>query len=529
MVKNGIGSGRIIAHLFLTICCLLWTGCAAPKKDIKKEIQIPIEARETVSSSTHEIKMPDFIPVTENVSPLKTRFVSISAQNTQLRDVLHIISEATSMNLVMETGVISETPINMSIKNVSAEDALNTIFSAVDYFYSIKDNMLTVKATDTKMFELGHPAITQTYNTDVGGDILSGAAASAGGSSNIKGTVMQGTKADATAFDFWAAIEKSIAGIIMAYQPPAAIQQSVTGTQGASTSDIVPAAAIQQSVTVNRLTGTIVVTGTKRNLERVEQYLNTVKKVINRQVMMEARIIEVQLSNDLKYGIDWNAIGKTSGVGDINFGTTGLSSAVSATLPSFNIGTTGTNFTSLLKALQQQGDVRTLSNPRINIMNGQTSLLSVGRTTNFVSKVETSTTTGASPVTTYSVTTGNILSGIVLGVVPYINDQGEISMTITPIISDLVKMDNVSLGSSGQQTQISLPTVDLKELSTTVKMRDGQMAVIGGLISKKESEQENRVPFLGSLPLIGYLFKSIDKTESRSELVIMLRPVIISR
>lgn len=508
MVKDGIGIWRSRTHFILTFCCLFWAGCAASKKDIKKEIQVPIEAVEAVSSSTHEIKMPDFIPVTENASPLKTRFVSISAQNTQLRDVLHIISDATSMNLVMETGVISETPINMSIKDVSAEDALNTIFSAVDYFYSIKDNMLTVKATDTKIFELGHPAITQTYSTDVGGDILSGAAATAGGSSNIKGTVTQGTKADATAFDFWAAIEKSIAGVIMAYQSPEGVQQTVT---------------------VNRLTGTIVVTGTKRSLERVEQYLNTVKKVINRQVMMEARVIEVQLSESLKYGIDWTAIGSGKGGGAINFGTTGFSNAVNNALPSFNVGTTGTDFTSLLKALQQQGEVRTLSNPRINIMNGQTSLLSVGRTTNFISKVETLTTGTTNPITTYSVTTGNILSGVVLGVVPYINDQGEISMTITPIISDLVKMDNVSLGSAGQQTQISLPTVDLRELSTTVKMRDGQMAVIGGLISKKEGEQENMVPFLGRLPLIGYLFKSIDKTESRSELVIMLRPVIISR
>lgn len=526
MAKDGIrGWGLEVVQaapcLLLAVCCLLSFGCAAQKKGVKKEIQMPKEAGEAVPAEAAGVRMPDFMPVTEEVSPLKTRFVNISARNTPLRDVLHLISEATSLNLAMEKGVNPETPITMSAKDVSAEDALNTIFSAADYFYSTKDNMLIVKATDTRVFELGHPAITQTYSSDVGGDILSGAAAVTGGSSGMKGTVAQGTQIDATAFNFWETIEKSVSTIVAgAGQAP----QAAAGAQPSGVS------AAQQSVAVNRLTGTIVVTATKRNLERVEQYLNAVKAVLNRQVMMEARIIEVQLSDNLKYGIDWSFIGNMKGVGSVSLGASGLSGTVSNALPAFNIGVTGTDFTSLLKALQQQGEVRTLSNPRVNIMNGQTSLLSVGRTTNFVSRVETSTTTsGTTPVTTYTVTTSNILSGMMLGVVPYINEQGEISMTITPIVSDLVKMDNVSVGASGQQTQISLPTVDLRELSTTVRMRDGQLAVIGGLISKKEAEQENRIPLLGSLPLVGFLFKSMDKTESRTELVIMLRPVIISR
>ncbi|MDI6729655.1 MAG: hypothetical protein QMD44_12135, partial [Thermodesulfovibrionales bacterium] len=264
--------------------------------DIKREIRIPEEVREIKPErpAPSEPKIPEFIPVTEDISPVKTRIVDIVARNTPLRDVLHVIAEATGLNLVMEKGVAAEAPITLTLKNVSAEDALNTIFTSVDYFYAVKDNMLIVKAVDTRIFELGHPAIVQTYNVDVGGDILGGATGAltaggttTGGTTTIKGNITQTSKSDATAFNFWDAIEKSISSIL--------------GTTAAAAPG--QPAAVQQSFTINRLTGTIFVTASKRNIERVEQFLNTIKKVISRQVLVEAKIIEVQLSEGLRYGI----------------------------------------------------------------------------------------------------------------------------------------------------------------------------------------------------------------------------------
>lgn len=521
----------------LSLCCsIALMLCSCSSTDIKREIQIPKEAQEVKPERpVSELKIPEFIPVAEDISPIKTRIVDIVARNTPLRDVLHVIAEATGLNLVMEKGVAAETPITLTLKNVSAEDALNTIFSSVDYFYAVKDNMLIVKAVDTRIFELGHPAIVQTYNVDVGGDILGGATGSStagssttggtttGGTTTIKGNITQSSKSDATAFNFWDAIEKSIASIMGT--------ATATGQPAGA-----PAASIQQSFTVNRLTGTIVVTASKRNIERVEQFLNTIKKVINRQVLVEAKIIEVQLSEGLKYGIDWSFVNQTLGDGNITLQTyippDGRGFRIPSEVPYFSMGVTrGASFSALLNALQQQGEVRTLSNPRVNIMNGQTALLSVGRNVSFISKVETTTTTaaGATPTTTFTVQTSNILSGIIIGIVPYINENGEISLTITPIISDLVRLEDRTIGSGGNQSQISLPTVDLRELSTTVKVRDGQMIVIGGLISKKENLQDNKVPVLGDMPVLGGLFKSRDRAESRSELVVVLQPVLVSR
>ena len=551
---EGIGKDRIkekiirfrsslFLYLYLCLSFLFLLSCSS-RLDIKREVQIPPEVRgpaAQVQPVPGPPRTPEFFPATEEISPLKTKIVDIAARNTPLRDVLYVIAEATSLNLVMEKDVSPEVPITITLKNVSAEDALNTIFSSVDYFFAVRDNLLIVKALDTRFFELGHPPIVQTYSVDVGGDILGGGGGTsscsassssssssstisntaASASSNIKGSVTQSSKGDTTAFNFWDAIEKSISIIL----GPASVQP-----QSAQPGAAPPPA---HSFTVNRLTGTIVVTASKKNIERVEQYLNTVRKVINRQVLVEAKIIEVQLSDGPKYGNDWNILGNWKGVGNIQtFGTKNFSSVVGATLPAFNVGVGTDNLTSLLNALQQQGEVRTLSNPRVNIMNGQTALLSVGRNRTIISRVDTTTTAagGASPITTFTIGTSSILSGIIIGIVPYISESGEISMTITPIISDLVSLDERTVGLTGQnQTTISLPTIDLKELSTTVKVRDGQMVVIGGLISRRESLQDSKVPGLGDVPVAGGLFTSRDKSESRTELVVILQPALLSR
>ena len=496
--------GWLYCCLLILACSVLVSGCTTPK--LKRKARRPKKIKKVQLRQVPKLEIPDFAPVTEDLSPLKTRIVNISARGTPLRDVLHIIAEASALNLVMERGVDPDIPMTLILKNISVGDALTAIFAAVDYFYVVKDNMLIIKAVDTKIFEIGHPAITQTYSVSVGGDILSGAASAVGGSGGIRGTVTQSIQGDTTALDFWTAMEQSITSIIESQTP---LDKGV-----------------QESAIVNRMTGTIFVTAGKRNLERVEQFITTVKKVISRQVMIETRIIEVQLTESMKFGIDWSLVADLSS-SQITFGQN-FSSAVSSTLPAFNINLTGGDFTSVLRALQQQGEVRTLSNPKINIMNGQTALLSVGRAENFISKVETTTTTGTNPVTTFSITTGNVLSGIVLGIIPFINELGEISMTITPIISNLVKLKNVSVGTGGNRTEISLPTVDLRELSTTVKVRDGQLVIIGGLISETENLDENRVPGLSDIPLIGGLFKSKDKSKTKSELVVLLLPKIVS-
>ena len=518
---------RMIMRKFLlaVLLPLCLVACAAQTKDvlnIKREIQIPPEAApakvEGVPSAP-AVKPPDFVAVREAASPLKTKIIDLTARSTPFQDVLLVITRATGLNLILEQDVNPALPITLDLRNVSVEDSLDKVFSAVPYFYTVKDNMLVVKLTETRIYELGHPPIVQTYGTDVGGDMLGAAMSSTGGGSHLKGSIEQKTESDKTAYNFWDVIEKSIEKILA---PPAG-----TSTGGTP--------AVQQSVTLNRLTGTIMVTATKRNLQQVESYINTVKKIITRQVVVEAKIIEVTLSDGLKYGIDWTGTLTFNNRQTLQLGTTNMSGVVPASGATFFASTTASDFTSLLHALQSQGEVRTLSNPRLNIMNGQTALLSVGKSVAFISSVQTTqtTTAGSAPTITFTISTGNILSGIMIGIIPHISESGEVSMTITPIVSDLLELTDEKFGtpdSAGNYPyRIQLPSINLRQLSTSVKVRSSEMIVLGGLISKREEVSDDQVPWLGNLPGLGYLFKKRTKAVSNVELVVMLQPVIVSK
>ncbi len=529
-----------IFFLFLSACSFFVSCSVAQQMNIKnREVKIPerFSQEKAPVSPALPPKAPDFVSATEDISPIKTRIVDIVARKTPLRDVLHVIANATSLNLVMEKDVDPEAEVNLTLKNVTAQYALNTIFTSVDYFYKVEDNLLIVKAVDTKSFELGHPPMTQTYSVDVGGDMLGGAmninptGGGGGGSStsSVKGNVTQSIKSDETAFKFWDAVEKSLETIM----------NVKAGETGGS-------AGVAQSFTTNRLTGIIYVTATKKNLTKVENYLNTIRKTIGRQVLIEAKIIEVQLTDDLQFGIDWTYVdrfmttmsdGATRVTSSFAYGATKFSSVVPGTGPAFTIvgapsfGGSKADLNFVLNALQQQGDVRTLSNPKLNIMNGQTALLSVGRNQAYISKIETTVSSSAGAQTiTYTVDTNSILSGTTIGIMPYINESGEISLTITPIVSELVKLDPQKVGaiSTSSSFDIQLPTVDLRELSTTVKVRNGDIIAIGGLISKRERAVDSQVPFLGNIPFVGYLFKSRDKQEHRTELVVIIQPTLLN-
>ena len=550
----------------LTLCLFIAAvgGCASPPP--KKQDQFNrrnLDEMKAAAPRPAEPKIPDFSPVSEDISSIMTSHVTITARNTPLGDVLHVIAEASGLNLMINRGVLLDLPITLTLRNVTCENALATIFSTIDYSYTIKDNMLVVEAITTKIFELGHPSLIQGYNVDIGGDILGGAISSSGSgaSKSIKGDVGLTAKSDTKAFDFWDSLEKSLNDMLGVrntpsgsnpatqglHQTPAAVgQPGLTPSQAEiarASADAARAAALaappqEQNVTINRLTGAIVVTASRQNLKMVENYLETLKRILSRQVLVEARIIEVQLTDNLKYGIDWSFLDDVknigslaAGFGALNLPGSSLTNATGAAAPAFRLGLSRSNLQVLLTALKEQGDIKTLSNPRINVMNGQSALLTVGRNFGYISKVSSTTTTtaGSAPTTTFNVETNSILSGMMLGIVPYINSNGEITLTITPIISDLVDLADTKIGGGNNADQVvmQIPTVDLRELSTTVKVRNGEIVVIGGLINTKSKKVDNKIPFLGDIPGLGLLFTRKDNEDSRTELVVLLQPFLV--
>ncbi len=446
MVDNGVGSKKFklrrslaITGVFLTACVFLLSSCKSSPFDVKREIAIPKEAKETKRDKPIPPKpeAPEFVAVSEDASPLKTRMIDIVAKNIALGDVLNVIAEATNLNLSLDKDVDTGKTLSLNLKNVTAEDALNTVFTSFDYYWTLKNNMLIVRAVDTKIFEIGHPAVTQTLDIDIGGDIIGGAmSAAGGGASNIKGNITQKIASDKSGLDFWTAIEGSIGNIMGAscgsggggaarsQSAPAQSQQSAQpaaqallqsqsqGIQLSGPSQASPVSAARETCSVNKMAGTIMITTTKRNMEKIEQYINVVKKVLNRQVVVEAKIIEVNLNNNLTFGIDWSAVRHSIASSDRLAAST-MSTLTTPTLTTSggfsSVLSTGSFFTArwgrgdmfqvLLNALQTQGDIRTLSNPRINLMNGQTALLGVGRSRTYLAKIQTNVTAGTTTTT----------------------------------------------------------------------------------------------------------------------------------
>lgn len=519
----------LLLAMVLAVACL--TACSTDKQAVSPDEHlikdsIPRSPAWKVEPKTPqaETQPPPFVSMTEEVVPLKTRIVNIVVRNSTLGDVLHIIADASGLNLMVDRDVPLDQPITLSLRNATAEDALKTVFSSADCFYTITNNVLKVESVGTRLFELGHPALVNSYAVDIGGNI-SGA--------GMKGSITTGSKADDKAHDFWGSMETSLAGIMDKKDSSAGAGDSKSRTTNRSNEG-----NAQQSITINRLTGTIMVTASRKNLEKVERYLDNVRKVLNRQVMIEARIIEVQLNDGLKFGIDWsflkniNALGGpvSAGFGALSLANSSLNDATAAAAGTgkFQVGLARTDFNTLLTALKTQGDIKTLSNPKINVMNGHASILTVGTNTSFISKVSVATTaTAAGNSISFTPETTSVLSGLIIGIVPYISERGDISLNITPITSDLIDLKDKTFGSGGNQVTITIPTVALREMTTTVKMRDGQMVIIGGLISKKESTNDEKIPVIGDIPYLGRLFTRTSTSETRSELVMLLRPHIV--
>ncbi len=515
-----VTTGTVKIKKWSLLCLLLLTSCSGAASNQRPAEEIASLAAveqqpagpESVAAGVGEsrdadVQAPRYQPVKEDISPLGKRIVNISVRNTPFRDVVKVVADSANLNLVLQKGVNTEQPVTITLNNVTVKDALDIIFASVDYFYEVKKNLLLVKAQDTMLFEFGHPSVLNSYSLSLGGDILGGASSAGSTSSTIKGDLKLTSASDDKAKNLWEEVSLALTGILKADEGN----------------------PLRANFSINRVTGTIMVTASKNTLANVTSFLNRVRESLNRQVMIEARIVEVQLSEGLKYGIDWQQVINWNKLGQIVVGSQGFTNVLLPADPRFNVAISGGNFTATLQALQTQGDVRVLSNPRVSLMNGQTAMLSVGQNRNYLAKVQTTTTTpaGGLPQTTFSVETNSIMSGLVIGIVPYINSDGYVSMTITPIISNLTSMGSVDIGSDpATKVTISLPTVDLREMSTTVRVKDGELVVIGGLIQKSESTIEQGTPFLSKIPLLGYLFKNLDKSELRTELVIMLKPQV---
>jgi MSHA biogenesis protein MshL len=317
-------------------------------------------------------------------------------------------------------------------------------------------------------------------------------------------------------------------------------------------------------VVISPQSGVVVVRALPEELRNVSAYLKAAQLSVDRQVILEAKILEVQLNGSYQTGINWASFasfrGNTSNRVSTGFGqpgtsltalpadgsasTTALSTvgaaAISAlTGASFNPSTNNggsvfglalqtSNFAALITFLESQGTVHVLSNPRIATLNNQKAVLKVGTDDFFVTNVSTTTTTGGtSNTTTPNVTLEPFFSGVVLDVTPQIDADGNIILHVHPSVTQVTTVtQTINLGIGGTLI-LPLASSATQETDSVVRGQDGHIVAIGGLMKQNTTSDKSQVPGAGDVPLVGALFRNTDQTTAKSELVILIKPTIV--
>jgi MSHA biogenesis protein MshL len=303
-----------------------------------------------------------------------------------------------------------------------------------------------------------------------------------------------------------------------------------------------------RSVVVDQHSGLVVVRAMPGELRDVEAYLTSAQENLQRQVILEAKIIEVQLNDSYQSGIDWAALSTNSndrgffGIAGIENGNASLYNSAGQPDPAaalnglseqafgnlFALGGATDDFGVLLRLLSTQGEVQVLSSPRVSTVNNQKAVIKVGSDEFFVTDISSDTTSGVNTTTvTPDITLTPFFSGIALDVTPQISEDDEVILHIHPSVSE-VKDQTKNITLSGQIQQIPLALSTVRESDSVVRASSGQVVVIGGLMQNKTANDDAGVPGVSDVPFLGNFFGQERKVNSRSELVILLKPIVVN-
>jgi len=491
-------------------------GCGYVAEKTEKTVEIKKEPeKENNYRVIKKIQPPPLIikPAVEKISPLENRFFTFSADNAPLKTVLYAVAKDAGLNIAVSPDVNPEIPVTANFNNTPVKTALEIITDLAGVYYEIKGNVIYIKATKTKVFHLPYVHSKSKYKADLGGDVLGSSGTTGGYSGGTTGTAGTSPSVANLKGDF-----------SLKYENPNDINEYYKQLEDSlkkilSVENNNPQEKNPNSFTLNKFAGILIVTATKDKMKKVEDLIKKLKKEVKKQVLIEAKIIEVTLSKEFRYGVDWNLLMR-------DFIGTGASVRLSQTLA---LGTsygqilvTGADFQSVLNALEKTGKIETLSNPRIRVLNGQTALISSGIIVPFWEK-QVSTVTGTATTQQVSYYRTNVLDGVLLGVTPYIEER-DIMMNIVPVST---KIEDLRQLIDNNQVVAEAPVLNIKEAGTIIKVKDGDLIIIGGLIGTEKRKVISKVPGLGDIPGIGALFRKEEYIKQKKELIIFLRPHII--
>jgi len=544
---------KICLIFFLTL--LLVVGCASPPK--KERAKLPSQVVEpTKPQPPPEEKLKEIVvPQMEEAKKVPEKLYSFFARDSNIQDVLLAFSKESEFNIVIEPELSGK--VTIDLKRVTLKEALHAILSPLGWAYHIDGKFIKISRPqmETRLFTLNYIATRRGGKREVYASTSTGGGLQTSALPGQQTTLSPGAArtgytdlVSVDEVDLWKEIQKGLEALIFGSseekeEPSEKEKPTWTKTDLKG-----------KKLVINKSTGTIMVTDYPLNLNKVASYLETVEGSSQRQVTIQAKIMEVILSDDHREGINWKVIeglprsinlawGLTNKAGTKGFpgsstgyvsspatagGASGSSSASVIDTPGifkvmpyggvFALGAAGTEvaLSDIMQAIAEQGDVKVLSSPTISTLNNQKAIIRVGNQDVFF-------ITGAIS-TQYTVTQiiqpMTIDIGIILDVTPQIAEDGTIIMNIHPCVTDKTGEKTTPDGKS------TFPLLSVRETDTTVKVRDGQTIIIAGLMQEKNEEHYTGVPVLQSLPLMGGLFRYRTETKRNSELVIMITPTL---
>jgi MSHA biogenesis protein MshL len=476
----------------------------------------------------------------------------LAVNNAAAAEVFMAIASGTRYSMVVHPNIKEKLSINL--RDVNVFEALDTIREIYGYEYKVQGNRILIQplTMQTRLFVINYLFNQRKGKSEVrvssgaisdsaGGSTAGTTAATSTGPQGVTTQNLQSSKIETSyEMNFWTDLTSGVRAII--------------------------GSADGRNVIVNAESGVVLVRAMPSELREVDNFLHTMQGVVSRQVLLEAKIIEVQLSDTFATGINWGAFHSGSNTriaGGVLQPGTALSpqgplstftsigpdgqplanslfrsdpaspgslfagAAVPGTI--FGLAFQTANFAALLNFLETQGELQVLSNPRIATLNNQKAVLKVGTDEFFVTNVTTNqtTTTGGAVQNSPSITVQPFFSGVALDVTPQIDENNQIILHVHPSVSNVVdKTKDIDLGAAGN-FRLPLASSTVSETDTIVRVGNGNIVAIGGLMKQSDSRTRGQVPGLGNIPILGHAFKNTNRSGVKSELVILLKPTVI--
>ena len=530
-------------RIFILLCMLSIAGCAGSgsRQSVKNQIDKELDAAvgvEAAPSKQEEVNNALLPPLavpgrkTEE-APAETKF-DLVVSNTPAQQVFLAIVSGTRYSMLLHPEVGGS--ISLNLKDVTVFDALETIHQMYGYEYKVDGKRIYIQplGLQTRIFQVnyltGQRDGTSNLRVTSGSVSDNSPGASTGTGTSTAGSSTSGLQSSQVSMtskaDFWDELSNALVAIV--------------GSEPG------------RSVVISPMSGVIVVRAMPDEMNNVAAYLKASQISVERQVILEAKIVEVQLNESFQSGVNWAVFQNnpnsllSTGVGAPGStlspilggaatalssnplaatpGATLLPSATGAVGSLFGLAFQTSNFAALLNFLETQGDVHVLSSPRIATLNNQKAVLKVGTDEFFVTNVSSTTTTGTATTTTPEVTLQPFFSGIALDVTPRIDQNDEIILHVHPSVS-LVSTVNkiVDVGGVGGTLNLPLASSSISETDSIVRARDGQIVAIGGLMRQATFDDQSGIPGLPKS-----IFGQTSKTTQKRELIILIKPTVIN-